>query len=114
MKYSSESLLNSSQQDWEGVGPGIQRKITGFNNDIMMVLVKFEKGGIGKPHSHIHSQSTYIESGAFEVTIAGKTELLKQGDCFLVPPNAIHGVVCTAAGILVDVFNPIRKDFIDE
>ena len=111
MKYTSESLLKSSNQDWEQVGPGIQRKITGFNNDIMMVLVKFEEGGIGEPHSHIHSQSTYIESGTFEVTIADKTDLLKQGDCFLVPPNAIHGVVCTEAGTLIDVFSPIREDF---
>ena len=111
MKYSSGSLLKSSKQDWEEVGSGIQRKITGYNNDIMMVLVRFQEGAIGELHSHIHSQSTYIESGAFEVTIAGKTELLNQGDCFLVPPNAIHGVVCTAAGILVDVFSPIRQDF---
>ena len=111
MKYTSESLLKSSNQDWEQVGPGIQRKITGFNNDIMMVFVNFEAGGIGEPHSHIHSQSTYIESGTFEVTIADKTDLLKQGDCFLVPPNAIHGVVCTEAGTLIDVFSPIREDF---
>lgn len=111
MKYNSESLLKSSQQEWENVGPGIQRKITGYNDDIMMVLVKFEEGGIGEAHSHVHSQSTYIESGAFEVTIAGKTELLQEGDCFLVPPNAVHGVVCTLSGVLVDVFSPIREDF---
>lgn len=111
MKYTSESLLKSSRQEWEEVGPGIQRKITGYNDDMMMVLVKFEKGGIGDLHSHVHTQSTYIESGSFEVTIAGKTELLVPGDCFLAPPNAIHGVVCIAAGLLVDVFSPIREDF---
>jgi len=112
MKYKSESLLKSSEQEWEVVGPGIKRKITGFNDDIMMVLVKFEEGCIGNLHSHVHTQSTYIESGAFEVTIAGKTELLQKGDCFLVQPNAIHGVVCKAEGILIDVFSPIRKDFL--
>jgi len=111
MKYTSESLLKSSEQEWENVAPGIQRKITGYNDHMMMVLVQFEEGGVGDPHSHFHTQSTYIESGSFEVTIAGKTELLKQGDCFFVRPNAIHGVVCTAAGVLVDVFSPIREDF---
>ncbi|MEQ9302580.1 MAG: cupin domain-containing protein [Marinoscillum sp.] len=112
MKYSTGSLIKSSEQEWEEVAPAIRRKITGYNDDLMMVLVSFEAGGVGEPHSHIHSQSTYVESGAFEVTIDGKTELLQQGDCFFVHPNIIHGVVCKSAGVLVDVFSPIREDFL--
>lgn len=111
MKYISDSLLKSSKQEWEDVGLGIKRKITGYIDAMMMVLVHFQKGGVGDLHSHVHTQSTYIKSGAIEVTIAGKTELLVERDCFLVPPNAIHGVVCKASGILVDVFSPIREDF---
>ena len=111
MKHTSKSLLKSSQQEWEEVAPGISRKITGYNDDLMMVLVKFDSGGIGEPHKHFHSQSTYLESGSFEVTIDGKTELLEMGDCFFVPPNTVHGVVCKSAGVLVDVFSPIRENF---
>ncbi|UXX79397.1 cupin domain-containing protein [Reichenbachiella carrageenanivorans] len=105
-------MIKSSEQEWEEVGPGISRKITGYNDDLMMVLVKFEEGGVGEPHSHVHSQSTYIASGAFEVTVDGNTELLQQGDCFFAPPHAVHGVVCKSAGTLIDVFNPIREDFL--
>lgn len=112
MKYTSDALIKSSILEWEVVGPGIKRKITGFNDDMMMVLVQFKEGSVGEPHSHIHTQSTYIESGSFEVTVAGKTKLLQKGDCFLVPPNGIHGVVCMTAGILIDVFSPIREDFL--
>lgn len=112
MKHSSEPLLKSSSQEWEEVGPGIRRKITGYNDYMMMVLVQFDEGGIGEAHSHMHTQSTYLESGSFEVTIDGKTELLQKGDCFFVPPNAVHGVVCKAAGVLVDVFSPVREDFL--
>lgn len=112
MKYTSESILKSSQQEWEEVGPGISRKITAYNDTIMMVLVKFEKGGIGKPHSHPHSQSSYIESGEFEVQMGDTFQILKQGDCFLAPPNTTHGVVCKSAGVLVDVFSPVREDFL--
>ena len=112
MKHKSESLLKSSEYEWEEVAPGISRKITGYNDDIMMVLVKFEKGGVGTPHSHPHSQSTYIESGEFEVQMGETFQMLKQGDCFLAPPNTVHGVVCKMAGVLVDVFNPVREDFL--
>jgi quercetin dioxygenase-like cupin family protein len=78
----------------------------------MMVLVKFEKGGIGNPHNHQHSQSTYVESGEFEVLMGDKTQILKKGDCFFAPPSVKHGVVCKKEGVLVDVFSPIREDFL--
>jgi len=38
---------------------------------------------------------------------------LVAGDSFIVPPNAIHGVVCVEAGRLLDTFTPARRDFID-
>lgn len=112
MKFKSENFLRNQDQEWEQLSPKIKRKITGFNDDTMMVLVHFETGGIGEAHSHVHTQSTYLESGSFEVTISGETQLLHKGDCFIVPPNVIHGVVCISSGVLVDFFNPIRKDFL--
>jgi len=112
MKYNSEVFFQSEKYNWEEVAPGIRRKISGFNDDIMMVLVKFDKGAIGSPHSHPHSQSTYIESGEFEVQMGDTFQLLKKGDCFFAPPNTVHGVVCKTAGVLIDVFSPVREDFL--
>ena len=112
IKYKSEVFFDSKKYEWEEVGLGITRKITGYNDNIMMVLVKFEEGGIGNPHNHPHSQSTYVEDGEFEVQIGDKVQTLKQGDCFLAPPNTVHGVVCKKAGVLVDVFSPVREDFL--
>ncbi|MCP3932668.1 MAG: cupin domain-containing protein [Bacteroidetes bacterium] len=112
MKHNSKVFFENKNYNWEEVAPGISRKITGYNDDIMMVLVKFEKGGIGAPHSHPHSQSTYVESGEFEVQIGETVKLLRTGDCFFAPPNTVHGVVCKSEGVLVDVFSPVREDFL--
>ena len=97
---------------WENVGEGIQRQMFGYNNQMMMVKVKFEKGAIGTLHQHIHTQASYVESGSFEITINGEKQILKTGDGFFVNPNLIHGAVCLEAGVLVDVFNPMREDFL--
>uniref|UniRef100_UPI00321805BC cupin domain-containing protein n=1 Tax=uncultured Draconibacterium sp. TaxID=1573823 RepID=UPI00321805BC len=112
MRDNNNVFFNTREYVWEKVGTGIKRQITGYNNDIMMVLVKFEEGAVGAAHSHPHSQSTYVESGEFEVQIGDKTQHLKKGDCFFAPPNIVHGVVCLSAGVLVDVFNPAREDFL--
>lgn len=79
----------------------------------MMVKVKFEKGAIGSLHQHPHTQSSYVASGAFEITINGDKQRLETGDTFLVNPDLIHGAVCLEAGILLDVFTPLREDFIN-
>lgn len=97
---------------WEKAGPGIQRQVFGYDEKIMLVKVKFEKGAIGSMHEHFHSQATYVESGVFELTIGAEKKILRAGDGFYVPPQVIHGCVCIEPGLLIDVFSPIRKDFL--
>ena len=97
---------------WEPAGEGIRRKILTYNAEVMMVRVAFEAGAVGAAHSHPHIQCSLVEQGVFDITIAGRTERLKQGDSFLVPPDAIHGAVAVEAGVLLDVFTPMREDFV--
>jgi quercetin dioxygenase-like cupin family protein len=97
---------------WLKVDPGVERMIMGYNNDLMMVKVKFEKDAVGALHFHPHLQSTYIAKGRFEVTIDGKTCLLGEGDGFFVESTLEHAVVCKEEGLLIDVFNPCREDFL--
>lgn len=98
--------------EWQKSGKGIERQIYGFDNTIMLVKVKFKKGAIGELHQHVNSQVTYVESGAFEVTIDNKKKIIKKGDGFYVPPNTKHGVFCLEEGMLIDVFSPMREDFL--
>lgn len=114
MTNTSEAFFITKQHPWQPVSQGISRQITGYNDTIMMVKVKFEKGAIGQLHQHPHTQSSYVVSGVFEITIDGQKQRLEAGDTFLVNPNLIHGAVCLEAGILLDVFNPLREDFLDK
>ena len=97
---------------WENLGNGIQRQLYGYDNKIMMVKVKFEKNAVGQLHQHFHSQVTYVESGVFEMTINNEKKLIKSGDGYYVAPNIVHGVICLEPGMLIDVFSPMREDFL--
>ncbi|MDA3614996.1 cupin domain-containing protein [Polluticaenibacter yanchengensis] len=108
----SNVFQHSDNIEWQDLGGGVRRKMLGYNNGLMMLMVAFETGAIGSLHSHEHTQISYIESGVFKVTIGDKESVLKQGDGFYAPPNVVHGVVCLEAGILVDSFNPLRADFL--
>ncbi len=98
--------------EWENVAPGMNRKIMGYDGRVMLVKVSFDEGAIGALHSHYHTQISYVDSGSFNVEIDGKHQILNKGDVFYVAPNLVHGVVCLKEGMLIDVFSPMREDFI--
>lgn len=97
---------------WIACGDGVERNVRAENQDLMVVEFRFSKGGIGAPHSHPHTQSTYVESGGFDFTMNGETRRISAGDCFVIPSNAEHGCVCIEAGTLIDCFTPRRDDFL--
>ncbi|MEL7217097.1 MAG: cupin domain-containing protein [Pseudomonadota bacterium] len=110
----SPPFVVAKETSLEDLGDGITRQILGFGPEIMIVRVWFEKGAVGQVHSHRHSQSTYVESGAFEVFIDGEKRVLGAGDSFYIAPHLEHGAECLEAGVLIDTFSPVREDFLGE
>lgn len=108
-----KSHIKNEDIQMEEVMPGIRRQIIGYDTDLMLVRVFFDKDIIAAQHKHPHQQISYIEKGTFEVEIDGQVEILKAGDGFVIPSNVMHGVKCIEQGILIDTFSPMRKDFID-
>src|SRR5690625_3784192 len=107
----SEPFIPVDQIEWESAGEGIQRKILGYDDELMSVLVRFEKGAVGALHHHSHRQVSYVESGRCEVASNGDKKVLKQGDSFFVAPDLEHGAVALEEGVLHDIFAPARRDF---
>jgi len=109
----SKEFIFGDDIEWEVVGEGLKRKIMGYDDKIMLVKVDFQVGAVGQMHEHYHSQVTYVESGEYELTIGDETKTVRGGDSFYIPPHVMHGAICTKAGILIDVFSPIREDFME-
>jgi quercetin dioxygenase-like cupin family protein len=109
----SKEFIMGDEVAWETVGEGVRRQIMGYDDKIMLVNVEFDKGGVGPMHQHYHSQVTYVISGQFDLTIGEETKRMKGGDAFYIPPNVMHGAICVEKGVLIDVFSPIREDFME-
>ena len=108
----SESFQFDASLPWQDLHNGTQRQLLGYDDNIMMLKIKFEKGAVGAMHQHPHRQVTYIESGVFDMTIGNLTKRLRAGDGYFVLPGLLHGIVCIEAGMLIDVFSPHREDFL--
>lgn len=94
------------------LGGGVKRSIQAYNDDLMAVEVIFETGAVGADHTHPHTQCSYVLSGRFSYHIEGEAVELKAGDSIVVPSGLVHGTTCLEAGTLLDIFTPMRKDFL--
>ena len=103
--FASEPVL-------EDLGAGVSRKVLAYGDDLMQVMVYFEKDSVGAMHSHPHTQLTHVLSGAFEFNIDGDVRIVKAGDTLYKTPNIPHGCVCLEKGVLLDTFTPCREDFL--
>jgi quercetin dioxygenase-like cupin family protein len=94
------------------LGGGVSRRVLAHTPQLMIVKVNFEKGGEGSVHTHPHSQSTYVLSGRFRFNVDGESVEVGPGDTLAFPPDIPHGTLCLEAGTLLDIFTPMREDFV--
>src|SRR5690554_1176436 len=94
------------------LAPGNTRRVLIHTPELMQVEFGFDKGAVGALHSHPHVQVSYVAEGSFEVTIDGVTETVGTGGSFIVPSGLVHGVLALEKGRLIDVFTPLRADFL--
>ena len=99
-----------------GIGGGLDRpqtrQVLAENPQMMVVAFRFDSGAQGSLHSHPHVQATYVRSGRFRFTVAGKAVEIGAGDSIVIPPDAVHGCLCIEPGELIDTFAPRRDDFL--
>lgn len=93
-------------------GDGVARQVIADSPELMTVSFSFGPGGVGLPHSHPHLQATFVQSGRFEFTVAGRSFEVGPGDAFVIPSNAVHSCKALEPGVLIDTFAPRRADFL--
>lgn len=116
----SENKSERKNQIWnmaadiegENCADGVQRRILAYTDELMCVENHFEKGAVGALHHHPHTQITYVVSGQFEFEIDGVKKIVNPGDSMLKKDGIEHGCVCLEKGILLDIFSPMREDFV--
>lgn len=98
----------------DDLGGGVIRKVLSYSENLMAVELHFEKGAVGAKHSHPHEQIGYIASGKLIYQEDGSADKeLQAGDTYYVSPNVVHGIEVLEDTVLLDIFTPMRKDFVE-
>lgn len=91
---------------------GFSRKILSYNKELMVVEGTFKAGTHIASHHHQHTQATYVASGSIRATVGGETHDLSRGDSILMGPDEAHEIDILEPSVLIDVFTPMREDFV--
>lgn len=105
--------VRNSEKEYKDLGGGTVRKVLGYNKDLMTCELMFDKGAIGAMHKHPHQQIGYIVEGSLIYHEEGKEDVtLNTGDTYVVESNVMHGIECLTKVKLLDIFTPMREDFV--
>jgi quercetin dioxygenase-like cupin family protein len=78
----------------------------------MVAQVFIAKDGVVPTHQHESEQISYIIEGALKFELEGKEIIVRAGDVLHIPSNVPHMAVALEDTLDLDVFSPIRMDWL--
>jgi quercetin dioxygenase-like cupin family protein len=94
------------------IADGVDRQMV-VGEKLMMCRLTLQPHVDTPVHSHPHEQMTIIERGRVRFTIDGDVRVVAAGDVLHFPPNMAHGAtMLDEEVVLIDIFTPIREEFL--
>lgn len=93
--------------------PGVTRRTLNHGDKTSIHEIRIAKGAVVPNHTHPHEQTGYLVSGRLLFEMPGTTKELSPGDSWLVPGDVDHKVTALEESIAVDIFSPVREEYVD-
>lgn len=92
---------------------GIVRRTLAHGERTLLVEFTIRAGAVFPEHRHPYEQTGYLVSGAGRLWIAGEPHDLAPGASWSIPADAMHKAEFTEDSIALDIFSPVRPDYLD-
>jgi quercetin dioxygenase-like cupin family protein len=91
---------------------GVERRTLVHGERTLLAEFALKKGFAIPLHSHPHEQTGYLVSGHLRFTVGQETIDTRPGAGWSVPGGVEHGVEILEDSIVVEVFSPVREDYL--
>ena len=92
--------------------PGIEIKTLVHGEKTLMAKFLLVKDHQLPKHSHPHEQTGYLVNGNIRLTIGSKEYEVLPGDSWCIPSNVEHGAEIIEDSVAIEVFSPVRADYL--
>lgn len=96
----------------EKVTEMLSRKIITGERE-MLTQIYLKRGCLVPNHSHESEQMTYVLQGALKFLIGGEEITVREGEVLHIPSWVEHQAEALEDTLEMDVFSPIRQDWLD-
>lgn len=100
-----------AEMESEQLKPGLTRQFT-QGEQVTVGRVFLKKGTVVHEHQHVNEQVSLVLEGALEFRFGNATTVLRPGETLLIPPNLPHEATALEDTWNLDVFYPVRADWI--
>ena len=90
---------------------GIERKTLVYGEKTLTCEFRLKKGSSLPRHAHPYEQTGYLVSGRMQLSIGEKTFEAGPGDSWCIPADVEHGAVILEDAVAIEVFSPLRQDY---
>lgn len=85
-----------------------------YGENLMLSYLEMDEGSVIPLHNHPHEQGGMLLEGKLELTIGDETRIVQQGAMYIIPPDVPHkAVAIDGPAVVLDVFSPIREDYVE-
>ena len=105
-------FYTSSTDGYQKPLPGVKIKTLVYGEKTLLTELRSSKGSSLPTHCHPHEQTGYIIEGKLKLKVADETFVANPGDSWSIPSNAEHSAEVLEDTVVVEVFSPVREDYI--
>ena len=100
---------------YKQVAEGAQLKVLVHGDKMLMAEFKLTAGSVVPEHEHPHEQAGYVVSGRVRMNVKDKQPFeTGPGGAWSIPGNILHSAEVLEDAVVIEVFHPVREDFLDK
>lgn len=93
---------------------GIEQKTLVHGEKTLMTEFRLKKGSHLPRHAHPHEQAGYLVTGHIRLTIGPAENDVLPGDSWCIPGGVEHSAEILEDAVAVEVFSPVREDYLPD
>lgn len=97
--------------DHEQLSPGIGRQAL-HTDGLTVARIYLKKGAIVPLHSHVNEQLSYVIEGRLRFDFADRQQVVAAGEMMQISASEPHAVEALEDSLALDVFQPVREDWL--
>jgi quercetin dioxygenase-like cupin family protein len=103
-----------NESGYKQVLPGIRLKTLVYGENTLFSEFRMEAHSALPRHAHHHEQTGYLVEGRIKLTIGKQTFEAGPGCSWCIPGNTEHSAEILEDSLAIEVFSPVREDYLPE